>query len=573
MDTPLIVSTIGLICLPVHFCLTKTDLGDLWQWIERMTTQQAVDGTKKAWIQEEMFKLRRWNCEMNSSCFVHFDFFIGLGILHQVILAPGLYNIVWATVTAAAYWMHLVISLKWVEMTPFRLKLIACSQHVMLLLMILGSGLIASSFQWGILQGFHTSIRVALIWVFLDPWVSIPFQVLFTIAEILVCLCALDGLSVEIVPVCLIQLFIFTVSSLSSLLIDSMLQGRISSLLETADAESLVSSFQRMLRGVCEGEVLLDSEMKVAQESEGLKHLIFTRVSLVGRLFESLLVDEEGTRFKEFIAASTAAFGASQLHDSALPSCLRVQLRGSAGIRVAADIYHVPVPGLFGAKEPYHLIAFKEDPESRQQPEAEEDAVPAQLLDPLRMSKDRNELQLRQKDATSIVSGSSGRTSFVNMCPELQDMTLLVDVDTELHDVQQAELNFKRDERPGDLSSELQCTMPSLRKLVKPTDWEKVRSQVVGFVEADSLDSSQQSKMLKRIGVQLPGQSGWLKVEEVSIHRIQGSRKVLLHLNRFSPEKDARLQPSLRGIQEGIRERRPCADAQSQWWDASNHSD
>ena len=46
------------------------------------------------------------------------------------------------------------------------------------------------------------------------------------------------------------------------------------------------------------------------------------------------------------------------------------------GLRVRTDIFHVPVPGLFGATEPYHLIAFKEDYESRAQPDAQEDWDP-----------------------------------------------------------------------------------------------------------------------------------------------------------------------------------------------------
>ena len=59
---------------------------------------------------------------------------------------------------------------------------------------------------------------------------------------------------------------------------------------------------------------------------------------------------------------------------------LRISLNAAANIRVGADLYHVPVPGLFGASEPYHLIAFKEDPDSRPPPEALENAVPQELL-------------------------------------------------------------------------------------------------------------------------------------------------------------------------------------------------
>ena len=89
-----------------------------------------------------------------------------------------------------------------------------------------------------------------------------------------------------------------------SLFIDSMLRGRISALFDTADAESLLSTFRRILRGVCEGEVLLDSQMNVAQESECLKHLILTDVTLKGRCFEQLLVAWSMMRPDKFLKVS-----------------------------------------------------------------------------------------------------------------------------------------------------------------------------------------------------------------------------------------------------------------------------
>lgn len=60
--------------------------------------------------------------------------------------------------------------------------------------------------------------------------------------------------------------------------------------------------------GVCDGDVLLDNHMNVAQESHCLKHLILTDVSLKGKSFEHLLVDDEQlVRFREFIEASNDA--------------------------------------------------------------------------------------------------------------------------------------------------------------------------------------------------------------------------------------------------------------------------
>ena len=131
----------------------------------------------------------------------------------------------------------------------------------------------------------------------------------------------------------------------------------------------------------------------------------------------------------------------------------------------------MPIVGLYGAGKPYHLIAFKEDPESRPLPEAPDNSVPQELLHSSRK-------EAPSARTTSMISGSTGRSSVVDFCPELRDITLLVDTETELHDVVQAHLKFDRGGHvgPPDLSSALQSSMPCLRKILKPMAWEDVRS-------------------------------------------------------------------------------------------------
>ena len=212
-----------------------------------------------------------------------------------------------------------------------------------LLILLVTASQNASSFT--LQQGFVTACRFLLVLAFLDPRTSIPFQVLYTTAQVFVYLICVEEQGLELELLCFTQLFVFVVATASSLFIDMALRGRIYAQLDSADAESLVSGFRRVLRGACDGEVLLDNHMNVAQESECLKHLILTDVSLKGRSFQHLLVEDEQARFGEFIEASTQAFGRPDSKDSACPSSLRISLRTSAGIRVGADICHVPVPG------------------------------------------------------------------------------------------------------------------------------------------------------------------------------------------------------------------------------------
>eukprot|EP00913_Durusdinium_trenchii_P034592 g32362.t1 len=306
----------------------------------------------------------------------------------------------------------------------------------------------------------------------------------------------------QVIPLCFGQFFICALSIASSIFLDLVLRGRIDALLDTADAESLVSSFRRVLRGVCDGEVLLDSRMNVTKDSECLKHLILTNVSLTGKCFQDLLADEEERRrFTEFIHSSTRTFSEAKALQSP-PVCLRVSLLGSEGIRVAADLYHVPVPGLFGVEEASHLIAFKEDPEPRPPKAAQDGAVPAALL-PAGAMPGMWHGRGRPWDVSSVWSGSTGRSSAVHVGDVAlqeradREMFLLVDADTELQDVEQVEVNFKRHEEL-DLPTALHSGMPSLRKLVQPMDWEKVRSRVSRFVEKSLRDE----KDLQRFAVE-----------------------------------------------------------------------
>ena len=432
-------------------------------------------------------------------------------------------------------------------MTPTQLKLITWFMHFLQLPLILTSGASGSPFAFAVRQGLVTVSSFSLGILFLDPWVSIPFQLVHSAAEFAVHLSYFEMHRVHMGLLLIAQFFTFAIHIACMAFIDVVLRQRINAQLETADAESLVSSFRRMLRGVCDGEVLLDGQMNVAQESEGLRHLILTTVNLKGRSFERLLIDEECTRFTRFIQSSTEAFLTPK--PAVPPVCLRTSLRGSAGIRVAADVFHVPIPGLFGAAEPYHLLAFKEDTESRAHPEANEDSVPAELLS--RQPRQAHRPGSRP-GSTSMLSGSTGKSSFQGFS-ELKEMTLLVDAGTDLQDVEQAHLRFIRQE-VSDASSALHSGMPSLRRLVKPLMWEKFQRRVVRFAERSSRDPLTPPKGLEGLTLQWPGQDGWLVADDASLKPFPGAsneRKVWLHLQGLHPEKQhLRAEPVLHGIPE-----------------------
>ena len=415
MASVLVFTTFLCIVAPAHLYLNKADFAELREWI--IWVKKQVDEVKTSRMEQEMLKARQSNFKLQSRCHSYFCVVTGCLFWHQAYEAPNLQNITWAIAHLVAYIQHSMVAHGLIELTVHRLKFFTFVQHVLLLILIIGSASAANTFEFVMMQIIQTTIRFILLSC-LDPWISIPFQLLYSVADTTVYLFFFEESRVYWAPLCCAQFYICVNSIACSLFMDVALRGRIYDLLDTADAESLVSGFRRVLRGVCDGEVLLDSRMIVAQESECLKNLILTDVSLVGRSFSHLLADGDRDRFNSFINASMESLGMPDSKHVAPPFCSRVMFRGSTGLRVSADIYHVPVPGLFGAKEAHHLIALKEDQESRPLPEAEEGSVPTQLL------WTQPGYGYSGTDTASESSGQ-GAVDASPSCPDLEEMTLV----------------------------------------------------------------------------------------------------------------------------------------------------
>ncbi|CAK8995072.1 unnamed protein product [Durusdinium trenchii] len=551
-----------LIFLGLHLCLTETDFVDFMQWFSTIMKQQ-VDPAKEARVQEEMMKVRKRNYKLFSRCLCQLDLVIGLFSFYEACTAPGLDTITWAGIFLVAYVQHLMVGKEMVDLSPQLMKIVAYKAHILVLLFIIATawtGHHDHGLKFSLMQGFQMALRFCVSLCFFDPWVSIPFNFIYFVADMFIYLFVVDQENSSMPRMGFIfcsQVFILVEIIASSISINLALRSRTDASLENSDAESLVSGFRRVLRGVCDGEVLLDNRMEVAQESECLQHLIRTDEKLAGRSFKELLVEDERPRFADFIASSTRAFRMPE-GEPTPPCCLRMSFgsgasaTASGGVAgVAADIYHVPVPGLFGAQEPYHLIAFKEDPESRPQPDADEDSLPMELVN----------TWPKTGDVASLGSESTGRSESGEgrrICSELREMTLLVDTQSELQDVKEAHLRFERDAfQPGDVASALQSGMPSLRKLVKITEWEKVRVSTVKFAQHAMLDPELQPRVMKQLTLQLPG-CRRVTAEEASLKRCQQAGLVWLHLTGLHPQK--LLKRSERspgdGLQEGLTRRR-----------------
>ncbi|CAE7510755.1 unnamed protein product [Symbiodinium natans] len=131
------------------------------------------------------------------------------------------------------------------------------------------------------------------------------------------------------------------------------------------------------------------------------------------------------------------------------PRCIRVPLASRDRTRtVSVDVCHVPLPRLYGAESMHHLLSLTEDVDARVR-EAEQPNpgfLPSELL--------------AARRPPSVASAASNETEAqVEFYDELAEMTLLLNANTELLDIEEAHLRFTRQSD----SPKVRMGMPSLK--------------------------------------------------------------------------------------------------------------
>ena len=226
-------------------------------------------------------------------------------------------------------------------------------------------------------------------------------------------------------------------------------------------AARIRSAFRRMLKGVCDGDLLLDGQARICGDSSCLQRLLGTQDELTGKRFSDLI--DEHQRFDDFLAESAK----KNANHHGTPRCCRVALNG-AEREVPVDVFHVELPKRLGTSADCHLLALIEDADARLRAEASQNlhADPAQ--NPLAHGPGPG-LALSASESQSSCSSES-----YEMFEELSQLTLLLDCSTEMIDIKEAHARFARitDE------AHMKLGMPTLKRLIRPSDWPAVQAQL-----------------------------------------------------------------------------------------------
>ena len=442
----------------IYGSLAATDVKVLASWLgTKYFDSSEPDDPSKTRMEEAMKRLTEENFANASALLKHA---MMLGLVHFTWMGAPMF----AFLCFLKAVVFTVIEKGYIQMTAARAKAY----------LILSYSLFVP-FLWApARQELVTAYRVMMVIQCVDSKLHIPCQFLVSMAETCFHLWTygLDGFAM---PYAIIQIFAATTASTVSLVLESCLAQRLTAQFRSADAETITCGFRQVLRGICDGEVLLNGSLKIEGSSHCLNRLTATQEDLTNRCFQDLLVadEQEHIRFREFISRS------QHLSDDT-PACLRVSMASSCAARIGVDMYHVALPHFRGSDEIYHLLALKEDAEvqATSLPDAMPESLPVQLLPTAHGSSTllRLRRQSRSMPAKSMHSDGFAGCMFTSM-PHLFEMIVLLDPASLHHNIKQMHLNYKRSKDSQD------DVMPSLRKLVRPTDWEKVRTKIAKYVD------------------------------------------------------------------------------------------
>eukprot|EP00438_Fugacium_kawagutii_P033125 Skav217297 [mRNA] locus=scaffold1466:172896:182887:+ [translate_table: standard] len=457
MDVSGVLMTSGVAVLMIHGCFFGSEMVS----ILRRTANAVLHGLDGS---NERLEAALWDARLkqyHTSCraCVHIAAMCILGQLLHLRWNQNAHSSLPIFSSMLAWVLYMAINTNIVPLNQTTSRFLLLAMHVIMAIWLYGHR--GDCQNELILTGIIVSVRFAIATLFVDLQTCVPCQALLSAMETWNAW-RLDPLSIHVTLVQQLTISVFIVFLAGIMEFND--RSRIALL---TNSESMVLSFRRVLRGVCDGEVLLDSKLQISGKAGCLQTLLMTPNSdFSNRKFDELLVEDERERFRFFVSRQAVASSISA------PPCLRVSLKGtfssSTFSRVSVDLFHVP---LMVGEETYHLLALKQD----------SDACSVEVRtgrggwNPTNLMNVRTKSRTRSRTSSkSSISHVSDR-SLLHVCSELDEMTLLVDGTTDLLDVEQAHLSFSR--RPHS------DTMPNLRCMVQPTAWGSIHPQLLALAE------------------------------------------------------------------------------------------
>ena len=219
----------------LHVQFSFADLLEAVRWISRSRVKVQKDPEaeqKKARVEEELWELRSKHYTHVSRWLVHLAFFSLVMTSYDASQKPLLGQIVRAVICFGAYTQHLIAAKGIIELTGRQLKILCYFLHIALCFFIIASACLEGT-DFAAIQGFQCAIRFSFIFMFCHKQVTIPFQFLFTAADLWVFLYASKTGPSSIGTFLLAQSFVLMMSTVTASFLEMWVRARIEAPFET----------------------------------------------------------------------------------------------------------------------------------------------------------------------------------------------------------------------------------------------------------------------------------------------------------------------------------------------------
>lgn len=526
----------GLVVLTFHF---RYNYSGLRCWLAQAAQgkqESALSESESLRVEEKLHEVR---CKMFinwAHMGVHAALVVVLVCLMDIYRAPSVLSCLWLLLGVLAYGVYTVAL--WSSQITEQILVRSCAVlHFTLLVAVLVDTFMMLddiSNRISTLQYAHMILSVVFA-----PSKSTAFCSVCCFA---LCTWNLAQRSSEtFTPVCLLQQSFQAAAGIGlPFIVDAVLRDWIAVSFRSKDSDSLIHGFRRMLKGIADGELLLDSGFRICGSAVCLQRLLETGEDFAGRSLEELIDGEEArTKFRRSLTPQNA--GSTQTLQTA-PPCLRVPLKAPSGRVVSVDVCHVPLPNLYGTKTVHYLLSLTEDLDPRVPPmELQEDSQQSRFKD-------------QEGEVRSAQSAASSETH-VEGYDELAEMTLLLNLSSELVDIEEAHLRFQR--RTNE--AEFRLGMPTLKRFARPLDWENLNGYLRHYARQVGKGLASEKQSLGSIMLRMPGEARKLlqakraTISSPYVRTPNQPARLFLHLANFKDKRPRNSRPRLAGLDEDAK--------------------
>ena len=468
---------VSMLLAAVHLRLTKSDvylgLAALRQQIRQHTkvlTQRELDRQHR--FEAELLRVRIEVCDRVRRVGIHIVFVYSLCKMQQLLTDPSPPSCMQLVGPLAEYAVHTLLQTGSIKIKTWNhFRMLRCVSLCGYAVYVYGVANEMDYERFCVMEKLSAAALMVQSVVFLDCKVTVP---VYIFGSAVVTLKQWHWMGFVLSSL----VWHVTFAGMMTCVVLAM-QYHIATKLESDDVSSLLLASRCVLRGVCDGDVVVDCcTHRILEDSTSLERLLNVKRKLSESNFLDLFLDADGRQqFLQFLQSEVLP----QERKAAIPPCLRIVLQGAHG-PVSTDVF---CTSCAAAGQDFYLLALRADPDQF--------GIPPDAPDPPQSAAWQFDQQRQQRQP----SESNSSVEVTEAFRELMQVRLLVNIDTPRLDIEEATLSFSRScHRNG---------MPTLRSFVSINDWDRVEDFFRSAKESFKAGGAQHWRFPSTLLFRIPG--------------------------------------------------------------------